>query len=57
MAAARRWQHGDDSVLGGKAHREWILALPAADRAAAVMKHVGLQHEDGAPAHPPQSAA
>ena len=55
MAAARR-QHGDDIVLGGKAHRERIFALPAAKRAAAVMKHLGLQHEDGAPAHPPQSA-
>ena len=56
MAAARR-QHGDDTVLGGKAHHERICALPAADRAAAVMEQVGLQHEDGAPAHPPQSAA
>jgi hypothetical protein len=61
MAAARSNHygdhHGDDTVLGGKAHRERIFALPAAARAAAVMKHFGLQHEDGAPAHPPQSTA
>ena len=52
MAAARR-QHGDDTVLRGKEHRERIRALPATKQPAAVMEHVGLKYTKGAAAHPP----